>query len=94
MLPGHQTSHATRARLLRADLRQLYRQSDLVGRADQIHQLRNCILTAQGALGLVDAGLRQDEGAEIVMLLDLAATRLREGRALVARSRARSAVSP
>ncbi len=76
----------TRTRVLQAGLRQLRRDGDRFGTAATIHPLRNAILTVQGALGLVEARRRQGHADEIELLLDLADTRLREGRALIART--------
>jgi hypothetical protein len=76
----------TRTRVLQAGLRQLRRDGDRFGTSDTIHTLRNAIGTVQGALGLVEARLTQGHADEIELLLDLADTRLREGRALIART--------
>ena len=76
----------TRTRVLQAGLRQLRRDGDRFGTAATIHPLRNAILTVQGALGLVEARLTQGHADEIALMLDLADTRLREGRALIART--------
>jgi hypothetical protein len=79
----HNIDTSTRVALLASSLRQVRGEGDRLGAADAIHQLRNCILTAQGALGLVEARLAQGRDDEIEKLLDLAESRLREARALI-----------
>ena len=76
-----------RTRILLASLRQLRRDGDLFATSATIHALRNSILTAEGALRLAEARLLRRESEETEMLLDLADARLREGRALLARTR-------
>ena len=83
---GPHSSQSTRMRLLNSGLTQLRMQADRRGSSDIIHHLRNCVLTAQGALKLVEARLDRGDGDEVEMLLDLADSRLREGRALIVRS--------
>ncbi len=78
---------STRTRILLASLRQLRRDGDLFATSATIHALRNSILTAEGALRLAEARLLRGESEETEMLLDLAEARLREGRALLARTR-------
>jgi hypothetical protein len=82
----HQLSQSERSRLLAASLRQLRLDTDRAGAADLVHQLRNSILTVQGALSLVEARLTKGQDDEIETLLDLAEARLRDGRALIARA--------
>ena len=86
MITTSDADQFTRTRVLQAGLRQLRRDGDLFGTSATIHNLRNDIVTVQGALGLVEARLRQGHADELEMLLDLAETRLREGRALIART--------
>ncbi len=74
-----------RSRLLKDGLRQFRYQAERSGRGDQVHQLRNTVATVQGALGLVEQRLTQGDEPDLELLLDLAETRLREGRALLAR---------
>ena len=77
--------------MLNSSLSQLRREADRLGAGDAIHRLRNSILTAQGALGLVESRLAQGRSDEVEKLLDLAETRIREARSLVAqRHRLRS----
>ena len=78
---------STRTRILLAGLRQLRRDGDLLATSATIHTLRNSILTAEGALRLAEARLPRGETDETEMLLDLAEARLRDGRALLARTR-------
>jgi hypothetical protein len=80
-----QLNQATRSRLLMDGLRQFRYQAERSGRGDQVHQLRNTVATVQGALGLVEQRLTRGDEPELELLLDLAETRLREGRALLAR---------
>ncbi len=86
MTTTHNIDTPTRVALLANSLAQIRRESDLLGAADVIHQLRNCVLTCQGALGLIESRLAQGRSDEIEKLLDLAEMRLREARALVART--------
>ena len=71
---------------LMGGLRELRRAADRIAAADIVHQLRNGVLTAQGALYIVEARLAQGHTDDIEKLLDLADNRLRECRALVART--------
>ena len=87
MISTSDADQSTRTRILLTGLRQLRRDGDLFATSATIHRLRNCILTAQGALRLVEARLGRGQTEETQMLLELAETRLREGRALLARSR-------
>jgi len=80
------TDMATRLAVLTASLRQLRSEVDRLGAADTIHSLRNHLMAAQGALGLVEARLAQGRGDQVEALFELAETRLRAGRALVARA--------
>ncbi len=89
MISAYPSEQHTRATLLTASLRQVRHQTDRLGSADVIHELRNSVLTAQGALSLVEKRLTAGYGHEVDMLLDLAETRLRECRALVARKQCR-----
>ena len=73
--------------MLAAELRRFRVDADTVGAASTIHRLRNSALTVQGALGLIETRLAQGQAEEIDALLDLAEARLREGRALLARTR-------
>jgi hypothetical protein len=87
MLAIHTIDTPTRLAVLNSSLSQLRREADHLGAGDAIHQLRNCILTAQGALGLVESRLAKGRSDEVEKLLELAETRLREARSLVARRR-------
>jgi len=87
MVTGYNSEQYARAMLLAGSVRQLRRQTDTLGAADAIHQLRNSVLIAQGALSIVETRLSQGRDDDIEKLLDLAETRVREGRALVARTR-------
>ena len=78
-------NQALRSRLLKDGLRQFRYQAERSGRGDQVHQLRNTVAIVQGALGLVEQRLTQGDEPELELLLNLAETRLREGRALLAR---------
>jgi hypothetical protein len=80
-------AQSKRALVLRAGLRNLRSEADRVGAADIVHQLRNCVMTAQGALHVVEARLTQGRNDELDELLDLAERRMHEARALIARSR-------
>ena len=86
MITSFDTTQLHRATLLAGSLRQIRHAAERLSAADVIHQLRNSILTAQGALGLVETRLSQGRNDDIDTLLDLAETRLRECRALVART--------
>ncbi len=83
---GSTTNISARALLLRSSLNQLQHAADRMGASDTIHYLRNCVLTAQGALGIVEARLAASRNDDLEQLIELAETRLREGRALIARS--------
>ncbi len=72
--------------LLNAELRQLRQAVDVRSTGATIHQLRNYVQTAQAALSLAEARLRGAALDEAEFLLALAATRLREGRALLTTS--------
>ncbi len=85
MVSAYDNQQQTRATLLTASLRQLRQETDRMGAADGIHQLRNAVLTAQGALCLAERRLTVGHTDEVAMLLDLAERRLRECRAIVAR---------
>ena len=87
MLAVHTIDTSTRLAVLNSSLSQLRREADRLGAGDTIHLLRNSILTAQGALGLVESRLAQGRSDEVDNLLELAETRLREARSLVARRR-------
>lgn len=89
MVSAYTAEQQTRARLLSSSLRQLHRDTDLLGAADAVHQLRNAVLTAQSALALVERRIAQGREDEVDSLLDLAERRVREGRALVARTQFR-----
>jgi hypothetical protein len=91
MLAVHTIDTSTRLAVLNSSLSQLRREADRLGAGDKIHRLRNSILTAQGALGLVESRLTQGRSDEVDKLLELAETRLREARSVVAqRQRLRS----
>src|SRR3712207_5668142 len=79
------TDDATRLRVLMRDLRELRRAVDRLGAADIVHTLHNAVLTAQGALGLVEARLHQGRTDEVAGLLQLAEQRLRACRTVIAR---------
>jgi len=81
------TDDATRLRVLMMDLREVRRAVDRIGAADIVHSLHNAVLTAQGALGLVEARLHQGRTDEVAGLLELAEQRLRGCRTLIARRR-------
>lgn len=85
LAPQH-ADHATRSRLLATGLRQLRRDAERLGAGDTLHRLRNSVLTVEGALKLADARLIQGSDVEVERLLELAEIRIREGRALIARS--------
>jgi hypothetical protein len=87
MVNNYEIDQAHAARLLAASLRQLQHDADRLGAADVIHQLRNCVLTAQGALTIAERRLAQGRADDVERLLNLAEARIREGRALVARTR-------
>ncbi len=89
MMTAYPPDPAARALLLQGALRQLHRETDRLGAADLLHQLRNAVLTAQGALHLVEQRLRQGRTDELDTLLDLAEARVRESRMLVARIQGR-----
>ena len=86
---GHESmtesDYLVRIRLLRAEVGQLRRQTDLNGTGATIHQLRNHVGAAEGALRMGEARLRQDTPQDLELLLDLARLSLRDGRALIAR---------
>ncbi len=84
---GQQHSYFLRSSLLGSQLRQFRIDADRAGRADTVHALRNTVLTASGALRLAEDHLRRGQSTDIEVLLDIAESRLREGRALIARAR-------
>jgi signal transduction histidine kinase len=86
MMTTYSTDQAIRAKLLASSLLQVRREADRLGAADVVHELRNGILTIQGALGIVEARLAQGRTDEVDNLLELADTRLRRCRALIART--------
>ncbi len=79
-------AQSKRVLILRAGIRSLRIEADRAGAADLVHQLRNCVMTAQGALQLAEARLTQGRNDELDELLDLAERRMQEARALVARA--------
>ncbi len=85
MLSLPQPDHATRLRMLWQELRDLRRATDRLGAGDLVHALANAIQTAQAALGVVEARLRQGRTEEVARLLTLADERVRGGRRLIAR---------
>jgi hypothetical protein len=85
MVSASTSEQHRRATALSASLRQLRHETNRNGSADVVHQLRNSVLMAQGALKLVERRLVSGYADEVEMLLDLAEIRLRECRALVAR---------
>jgi hypothetical protein len=88
MITIDNATQSKRALLLRAGVRNLRSDADRLGAADVVHQLMNCVMTAQGALHIVDTRLaegREEELEELEELLNLAEVRVREGRALIAR---------
>ena len=94
------TDNFTRLRMLQTDLRAVRRAVERVGAADSVHTFHNGVLTAQGALSLVEARLNQGRTDHVAGLLELAEQRLRCCRALMARrasgvigARARSSVA-
>ena len=84
MLSIPQTEHATRLRVLRQELWDLRRATDRLSAGDRVHALANAIQTAQAALGVVEARLRQGRTEEVERLLTLADERVRSGRRLIA----------
>ncbi len=84
---GQQHSYFHRSSVLGSQLRQFRIEADRAGRADTVHALRNTVQTASGALRLVEHHLRHGQSTDIEVLLDIAETRLREGRAMIARAR-------
>ncbi len=83
----HNFSDSARSLTLASSLRRLRIDAELAGNGASIHQLRNAVMTAQGALGLVETRLSEGRGADVETLLELAETRLREGRRLLTRTR-------
>lgn len=81
------STYADRSIILGSQLRQFRHDADRVGRADTVHALRNAVLTVEGALRLAQAHLHAGGSVDVDTLLNLAETRLREGRALIALSR-------
>ena len=86
------TDDATRLRVLMRDLREVRRAVDRLGAADIVHTLHNAVLTAQGALGLVEARLHQGRTDDVAGLLELADQRLRVCRTLIARRQRQSVI--
>ena len=85
MITINNATQSKRALVLRAGLRHLRSDADRLGAADVVHQLMNCVMTAQGALHIVDTRLAEGRDEELEELLNLAEGRVREGRALVTR---------
>src|SRR4051794_40662974 len=78
------TKQTSRAQVLGAELRLLRIRSDLLGSSGAVHALRNDIATAQGALGLIDKYREHGRQSDADALLELAETRLRDARRLMA----------
>ena len=79
-------THVARQCLLTCELRQFRVDAEHIGAGDTVHQLRNAVLIIQGALGLVETRVAQGQDTGVEALLDMAETRLREGRALIVRA--------
>lgn len=75
-----------RAKALRDGVLALRIASDRMASADTIHHLRNCVQTAHGALSLAEAHLKAGKTDDLELLLNLAESRMREGRALIVRT--------
>jgi hypothetical protein len=73
----------SRARSLAANLRQLRRDAERFASAATIHCLSNDVLTIEAALHVVEKRLGQGPSDEVEQLLDLAESRLSEGRLLL-----------
>lgn len=89
MLAQRHSEPSLRYRILAAELSRLRVQAYQVGAADTIHSLINAVSTVQGALRLVETRLADGRDDDLEQLLDLAETRIREGRSLVAQTRRR-----
>ena len=84
MMTTQYIDDATRLRVLLQDLREVRRSVDRLGAGDSVHTLHNAVLTAQGALSLVEARLSHGRTDEVARLLELAEQRLRACRMLIA----------
>lgn len=87
MLTTDWIAQQKRVVLLHAEARNLRSEADRLGAADVVHDVHNCVMTAQGALHIADARLADGRADDLDELLDLAERRMREAHALIARSR-------
>ena len=88
MAVTYDSDYTTQVRLLFAEFRQFCRAVSLYSTAGTIHRLRNYQGTALAALTLIEVRVAQGDLDDCGLLLELATTCLRDGRALIARTSA------